>query len=59
MSERDGLKLKNIFDAFAVSDTHRLLNRAKFNHQVVIGYTSLSEGILIVEYTIFHCAILH
>jgi len=50
VSERDGLKLKNIFDAFAVSDTHRLLNRAKFNHQVVIGYTSLSEEWNVPEY---------
>ena len=44
MSERNGLKLRNIFDAFAISDTHRLLDNARFHHQVVIGYTSLNEG---------------
>ena len=44
VSERIGLKLKNIFHAFNVPDIHRLLRDARFKGQVIVGYTSLNEG---------------
>ena len=49
VSERNGLKLKRAFDAFDVSDAHRLLNKARFTQQVVVGYTSLNEGMYDME----------
>ena len=44
VSERRGLKLKHIFNAFGIPDIHRMLRRAVFQSQVVVGYTSLNEG---------------
>ena len=44
VAERVGLKLKKIYAAFGVPDNNRLLKKARFQHQVVAGYTSLDEG---------------
>ena len=44
VGERTGLNLTRIFSAFGIPDIHRLLRRAKFNSQVVVGYTSLNES---------------
>ena len=46
MAEKDGLKSKNIFRAFGISDVHHLLRRARLHHQVVVGYTSFDEGLI-------------
>ena len=44
VGEKSGLKLKNIFLAFDVSNIHRLLRDARLRNQVVVGYTSFNEG---------------
>ena len=44
VSERNGLKLRFIFNAFGIPDINRFLRRARFNSQIVVGYTSLNEG---------------
>ena len=44
VAERVALKLKKIYAAFGVPDNNRLLKKARFQHQVVVGYTSLDEG---------------
>ena len=44
VAERVGLKLKNIYAAFGVPDNNKFLKKARFKHQVVVGYTSLDEG---------------
>ena len=44
VSERNGLKLKHIFNAFNIPDMNRMLRNARFNRQLVVGYTSLDEG---------------
>ena len=46
VAEKGGMKLKNIFRAFDISDVHRLLRNAILHNQVVVGYTSFDEGLI-------------
>ena len=46
VAEKSGMKLKNIFRAFGISDVHSLLRKANLRHKVVVGYTSSDEGLI-------------